>query len=168
LNELILKNEEYVRENININIEDYNDMVVDTYFTMMNLIYETFNDIYTFESDYIQTLVENLTIVLEDPKPGYEISKNIASGTAKAGKAIVKGASTVWDALMGLILSVQEAFLSKHKKITERDLRWLKENESKLRQLDTNHIEINIHSDFKKRLADARTVYNSYTSIIER
>jgi hypothetical protein len=167
LNELILKNEEYVRENININIEDYNDMVVDTYFTMMNLIYETFNDIYTFESDYIQTLVENLTIVLEDPKPGYEISKNIASGTAKAGKAIVKGASTVWDALMGLILSVQEAFLSKHKKITERDLRWLKENESKLRQLDTNHIEINIHSDFKKRLADARTVYNSYTSIIE-
>lgn len=167
LNRLIKTNEEYVRENLDVMIEDYNDMVNDTYFTMMDLIYETFNDIYTFESDYIQTLVENLTIVLEDPKPGYEISKNIAAGTAKAGKAIVKGASTLWDTLMGLILSVQEAFLSKHKKITERDLRWLKENDSKLRQLDTNHIEINIHSDYKKRLADARTVYNSYTSIIE-
>ena len=166
LNGLILANERYVENKNEYIIWDYSDMVIKNYNTISNIIYETFNDIYIFETDFIRDLIDNVYMIHE-AKVGYTIGKNVASGSIKAGKAITKTTKNILDALLGLIQSVQEAFLSKHKKITERDLKWLKENESKLRQIDTNHIEINIHSDFKKRLADARTVYNSFTSIIE-
>lgn len=182
INNLYDKDEDYVIENLenfitirenkihidtNIDYDDFISMVEETYIVVENIIYETFKEVYNIESDYISGLIDELYITTEAEKPGYEIGKSIVSGVGKAGTAVVKGANSVWQALLGLIQSVRESFMNKHKKITERDAQWLKDNERALRSLDTSQMEINIHSDYKKRLSEARAVYTNYNSIVE-
>ena len=167
LENLIAIRENYVNNRHVIDYDDFMTMVEETYIVVEGMIYETFKEVYDTESDYMAYLIDELDIITEAEKPGYEIGKSITTGVAKAGSTVVKGASAIWQALLGLVQSVRESFMAKHKKITERDASWLKSNEKTLRTLDTSNMEINIHSDYKKRLSEARAVYDNFSNIVE-
>ncbi len=167
LEKVIEFRENYVYNMTIIDGEDFESMVEETYIVVENIIYETFKEVYELESDYISQLIDELDTVTEAEKPGYELGKDIATGVGKAGKAVMKGASAIWQTLLGLVQSVRESFMTKHRKITERDAKWLKEHESTLRSLNTANMEINIHSDHKKRLSEARAVYNTFKGIVD-
>lgn len=167
LENFITIRENYIDDNHQYNYEDFTSMVEETYIVIENIIYNTFKEVYDTESDYISHLIDELEVTTEAEKPGYEIGKSIATGVGKAGSVVVKGANTLWQTLLGLVQSVRESFMNKHKKITERDSAWLKNNEKALRSLDTSNMEINIHSDYKKRLSEARAVYSSFDGIVK-
>ena len=56
--------------------------------------------------------------------------------------------------------------MSKHKKITERDAAWLKENANNILTLKTDGVEINVHSDFKRSLVQSKTHYTNFKNAI--
>jgi hypothetical protein len=165
LNTLISVRESYVEDNKSNQSNDIFAMVEETFSTVEKIIYDMYNEIYDNETAYIESLLENLDILMESE--GTKLIKDVGTAATKAGKTVAKGANAIWQALLNLIRQVREAFMSKHRKITERDASWLKSNEKTLRTLDTSDMEINIHSDYKKRLAESRTVYDTFSNIVE-
>jgi len=165
LNNLITFREEYISTNTKNNNDDFINMVNETYSTVEKIIYDMYNEIYDIETDYIETLIESIDVILE--APGTAAVKAVGSTTFKAGKAVAKGANTVWQALLNLIKNIREAFMSKHKKITERDAAWLKENTKLLTTMNMTNLEINIHSDYKRSFSDAHATYKNFSQIVD-
>ena len=166
LNDLILIRETYIKNQNNADDKlELEDMVNETYEVIETMIYESFKDIYDTESNYMEYLLENIDTVLE--APGTTAIKTVGSAVTKTGKAVVKGANAVWQALLNLLTKIREAFMSKHKKITERDAAWLKANSKTLLNLNTENMEINIHSDFKRNLNSANTTYRAFNQLVE-
>ena len=149
-----------------IDIDDYCyigsevDKLYETYYDIQNIIYESYVDLYINEENYIDSLLDD--IVMEEVK-----ATGVVKGAVKAGSSVVKGATKVWETLLGFLRNIREMFLSKHKKITERDANWLKENANNILTLKTDGVEINIHSDFKRPLAQSRTHYTNFKNAID-
>lgn len=135
------------------------DKLYETYYNIQNIIYESYVDLYIDEENYIDSLLDD--IVMEEVK-----ATGVVKGAAKAGANVAKGATRMWEALLGFLRNIREMFLSKHKKITERDAKWLKDNANSILTLKTDGVEINIHSDFKRSLVQSKTHYTNFKNAI--
>lgn len=130
--------------------------VYETYYNIQNIIYESFEELYIAEENYIDSLLNDIVLEAEVKVSG------VAKGVTNAGVAVTKGATKMWETLLGFVKNVRDMFLSKHKKITERDAAWLKENANTLLSLKTDGVEINVHSDFKRSLVQSKTHYTNF------
>lgn len=138
------------------------DKVYETYYTIQNIIYESYKDLYIAEENYIDWVLDDIVMEAEDKVK----ATGVVKGAAKAGVNVAKGATRVWEALLGFLRNIREMFMSKHKKITERDAGWLKENANNILTLKTDGVEINVHSDFKRSLVQSKTHYTNFKNAI--
>lgn len=144
---------------------DYELYLLDkTYYDIENIIYESYKCLYQDEENYIQSLID--TIVLEADNADRIKKTGVVKGVAKAGASVVKGATKMWETLLGFLKKIKEMFLSKHKKITERDATWLKDNRDKLLNTNTNGVEINIHSDYARSYEQSKTHFINFKTEI--
>ena len=153
------RNELY-EKNIN-DISDYDSLLVETYFNIENILYESYSNMLYYENDYINDLIDNTYAVYEAAPV-----KTVVKGAGKAGKAVVKGSMKVWQQLLGLVSKIRELFMSKLKKIQERDKAWLKDNKKALMELNPESLEIRIHSDYNRTLNQSSTTLNSFKQVI--
>ena len=142
------------------NKKDYVDLVFETYYDIEEIIYESHVDFLYEESDYIGNLIDDICIVTEAP-----VTSAVKTG-AKAGKAVVKGAMKVWEQLLNLVRKVRELFMSKMKKIQERDAKWIKDNKKTLTEVNTESLEVRIHSDYGRTLNQATSTLNSFKQLV--
>lgn len=138
------------------------DKVFETYYAIQNMIYESYKDLYIAEENYIDWLLDDIVLEAEDKVK----ATGVVKGATKAGASVAKGATKMWEALLGFLRNVRELFMSKHKKITERDANWLKENANNILTLKTDGVEINVHSDFKRSLVQSKTHYTNFKNAI--
>lgn len=144
---------------------DYELYLLDkTYHDIENIIYESYKCLYQDEENYIQSLIDN--IVLEADGVERIKTTGVVKGAVKAGKTIVKGATKMWETLLEFIKKIRDLFLTKHKKITERDAQWLKDNRDALLNMDTNGVEINVHSDYDRSYEQGKTHFINFRTTI--
>lgn len=144
---------------------DYELYLLDkTYYDIENIIYESYKCLYQDEENYIQSLVDN--IVLEADNENRIKKTGVVKGVAKAGASVIKGATKMWETLLNFLRKIKEMFLSKHKKITERDAEWLKNNRDALLNMNTNGVEINIHSDYDRSYEQGKTHFINFKTVI--
>lgn len=164
LESIIKRQENFKKEYLsktNNDENDYIDLVYETYFDIEEIIYESYSNFLFDESDYIGELINDICIVTEAPATA------AVKTAAKGGKAVVKGAMKVWEQLINLVNKVRELFMSKLKKIQERDAQWLKNNKNTLLKVDTTNLEVSIHSDYKKGLNEAKTTLRNFKNTVK-
>ena len=150
----------YIEKCIN-DKNNYNDLVLETYCEIENIIYEAFVDFMICESNYIADLIDNAYIVNEAAPVN-----TVVKGAAKAGTSVVKGSMKVWQQMIALVNKIRELFMSKLKKIQERDKEWLKNNKKALMEVNTESLEIRIHSDYNRTLNQSSTTLSSFKQVV--
>lgn len=148
---------------LNLNDDNELEALFNTYYTIENLIYESYKSIYDSESNYIEELLNEIDVTMEAGAVG---ASTVVKKAGQAGATVVKTATKVWETLLNFLKNLRQMFMSKHKKINERDAQWLKDNQKTLMNINTNNMEINIHSDYKRGLNQAKTVYNNFKNIV--
>lgn len=145
---------------------DYELYLLDkTYYDIENIIYESYKQLYDEEERYIETLIEDIVMEADDI---IKIkASSIVKGAGKAGAAVVRGAKRMWEELIRFIRDVSRMFLTKHKKITERDAEWINDHASDILNMNTANIEINIHSDYKRNFNQSISVFKNFKSIVD-
>lgn len=140
------------------------------------------------ESLFLLSSLQNMHILTEadtndDEKPGVKntsetkSSDNNATDKSESNintkeKVVAKGksiASAVWDKLKEFFRNMKNMFINKIGQIRKRDGGWLKKNKSKINNIETEGIAVDIYSDIDKGfdsiVNDLNTISNKLSTI---
>lgn len=163
LENIIKRQNTFKEEYKNKILEKYNDydkLLMETYYDIENILFESYSELLYEESDYISNLIYEICTVTEAG-----VGKTTVNTAKTAGK-VFKGAVKVWQTLLNFINKIKEMFMTKIKKIQERDAAWLKQNKKTLLNVDTTNKEVNIHSDYNIPFSSAKTTMKSFRNMV--
>ena len=152
--------EDYIKEVVNKET-DYYKLLEELYYDIENILYESYADLLYKENEYIESLINNICAVTEVNVGG------AVKTTVKGANKTFKGAVKVWETILNFINKIKELFMSKIKKIQERDAEWLKQNKKTLLKVNTENKEVNIHSDYAVPFSSSKSTMQSFRNMVK-
>ena len=152
---------DYISSNkVNDEGKDYLDITMELNYELEDMLYESYVDIMNSESNYISDLIYDLCDV-------NEAVGGAVKTTVKAANKTFKGAVKVWETILNFINKIKELFMSKIKKIQERDAEWLKQNKKTLMNINTENKEVNIHSDYAVPFSSSKSTMQNFRNMVK-
>lgn len=173
---------EKVSKTVNKSVDDFNFMMKDIYSddiaaenyinatalytneTLIHMCEESLFILSSLESMHIVTEADNTE---EDNKPGVkstgENNNNVKSkeSISAKGKRI---ASNIWQKLKDFFKRIRDMFINKINSLRKRDSGWLKDNKSKIANINTDGVIIDVYSDIDKGFSGVGNQLSSITN----